>query len=106
MIRRPGAGPMRASVPNLDTTRAGWLPSHYPMTGHWFGKRTHSEGRLIVSDLHFSEADERQARRAAVGSFVGAVIDWYDFILYGLIAALVFNSEFFPNVSPRSEERR
>ncbi|KOS57510.1 shikimate transporter [Rhodococcus rhodochrous] len=44
--------------------------------------------------------DERQARRAAFGSFVGAVIDWYDFILYGLVAALVFNKEFFPNVSP------
>ncbi|MFJ3667235.1 shikimate transporter [Streptomyces sp. NPDC090106] len=40
------------------------------------------------------------ARRAALGSFAGAVIDWYDFILYGLVAALVFNKEFFPNVSP------
>ncbi|MFJ2112387.1 shikimate transporter [Streptomyces sp. NPDC087850] len=44
--------------------------------------------------------DEGQARRAAFGSFAGAVIDWYDFILYGLVAALVFNTEFFPDVSP------
>ncbi len=48
----------------------------------------------------FSRADERRARRAALGSFTGAVIDWYDFILYGIVAALVFNTEFFPNVSP------
>ncbi|MCF7549330.1 shikimate transporter [Pseudonocardia sp. WMMC193] len=48
----------------------------------------------------FTAEDNRKARRAALGSFAGAVIDWYDFILYGLVAALVFNSEFFPNVSP------
>ncbi|WP_433762334.1 shikimate transporter [Nocardia sp. CA-135398] len=48
----------------------------------------------------FTDADDRQARRAALGSFVGAVLDWYDFLLYGLVAALVFNSEFFPKVSP------
>ncbi|CAK9887032.1 MAG: Inner membrane metabolite transport protein YhjE [Candidatus Erwinia impunctatus] len=41
-----------------------------------------------------------QARRAAWGSFVGAVVDWYDFLLYGIVAALVFNTEFFPQISP------
>ncbi|MBN3727880.1 shikimate transporter [Burkholderia sp. Ac-20379] len=41
-----------------------------------------------------------QARKAAIGSFVGAVVDWYDFLLYGIVAALVFNAEFFPKVSP------
>lgn len=41
-----------------------------------------------------------QARKAALGSFVGAVVDWYDFLLYGIVAALVFNTEFFPKVSP------
>ncbi len=58
-------------------------------------------GRDIgMSDHAFTPAAEKQARRAALSSFVGAVIDWYDFLLYGLVAALVFNSEFFPNVSP------
>lgn len=46
-----------------------------------------------VSSLH-------RARRAALGSFAGAVVDWYDFLLYGITAALVFNREFFPQVSP------
>ena len=41
-----------------------------------------------------------RARRAALGSFAGAVVDWYDFLLYGITAALVFNREFFPQISP------
>lgn len=41
-----------------------------------------------------------RARRAAWGSFVGAVVDWYDFLLYGIVSALVFNTEFFPQISP------
>ncbi|WP_070105811.1 shikimate transporter [Burkholderia plantarii] len=41
-----------------------------------------------------------QARKAALGSFVGAVVDWYDFLLYGIVAALVFNAAFFPKVGP------
>lgn len=41
-----------------------------------------------------------RARRAAWGSFAGAVVDWYDFLLYGITAALVFNHEFFPQISP------
>ncbi|PWW11646.1 shikimate transporter [Mangrovibacter plantisponsor] len=41
-----------------------------------------------------------RAKRAAWGSFAGAVVDWYDFLLYGITAALVFNHEFFPQISP------
>lgn len=46
-----------------------------------------------------------RARRAALGSFAGAVVDWYDFLLYGITAALVFNREFFPQVSPAMGKR-
>lgn len=57
------------------------------------------------STLATSRPDEQtpslhRARRAAWGSFAGAVVDWYDFLLYGITAALVFNSEFFPQVDP------
>ncbi|HGM5493397.1 TPA: shikimate transporter [Serratia fonticola] len=51
----------------------------------------------ITSSTQHSQS---RARRAAWGSFVGAVVDWYDFLLYGIVAALVFNTEFFPQVSP------
>lgn len=50
-----------------------------------------------------AEADGRRsqrAKKAAWGSFVGAVVDWYDFLLYGITAALVFNSQFFPSDNP------
>ncbi|MEB3755002.1 shikimate transporter [Acinetobacter sp. MD2(2019)] len=43
---------------------------------------------------------EKRARQAAFSSFIGAVVDWYDFLLYGIVAALVFKSQFFPSVSP------
>ncbi|WP_028229231.1 shikimate transporter [Paraburkholderia ferrariae] len=51
-------------------------------------------------DASAARRSPSQARRAAIGSFVGAVVDWYDFLLYGIVAALVFNSAFFPKVSP------
>ncbi|WP_030596658.1 shikimate transporter [Streptomyces fulvoviolaceus] len=40
------------------------------------------------------------AKRAAVASFMGAVVDWYDFFLYGIVAGLLFGDLFFPGASP------
>ncbi|WP_128374818.1 shikimate transporter [Streptomyces cavernae] len=37
---------------------------------------------------------------AAIGSFVGAVADWYDFFLYGIVAGLLFDELFFPAADP------
>ncbi|OEV28702.1 shikimate transporter [Streptomyces nanshensis] len=42
----------------------------------------------------------RKQTRAAIGSSIGAVVEWYDFLLYGIVAAIVFNEAFFPGVSP------
>lgn len=39
-------------------------------------------------------------RQVCVATLVGGVIEWYDFALYGLVAALVFNKLFFPSVDP------
>jgi len=38
--------------------------------------------------------------RVAFASFVGTAIEWYDFFLFGAAATLVFNAQFFPNLSP------
>ena len=45
-----------------------------------------------------SISQEKRARKAALSSFVGAVVDWYDFLLYGIVAALIFKDQFFPSI--------
>ena len=39
-------------------------------------------------------------RRTIVASMVGTTIEWYDFNIYGAVAALVFSKIFFPSVDP------
>jgi MFS family permease len=43
-----------------------------------------------------------QRRRAVIASTVGTTIEWYDFFLYGTMAALVFPKVFFPGGSAYS----
>ena len=42
----------------------------------------------------------REAKRVAIGSSVGAVIETYDFIGFGTAAALYFGTAFFPTGDP------
>jgi metabolite-proton symporter len=39
-------------------------------------------------------------RRVMIASAIGTTVEWYDFLLYGTAAALVFNKVFFPNSDP------
>lgn len=59
------------------------------------------DSTLISARRNEETPSLNRARRAALGSFAGAVVDWYDFLLYGITAALVFNREFFPPDQPR-----
>jgi metabolite-proton symporter len=42
----------------------------------------------------------QQLFRAVVASAVGTAVEWYDFFLYGVAAALVFPQRFFPQSDP------
>ena len=54
-----------------------------------------------VAAVPLSDFDHRaQLRRAVIASTVGTTIEWYDFLLYGQMAALVFAKLFFPSSDP------
>ncbi|OMH37098.1 MFS transporter [Tersicoccus sp. Bi-70] len=47
-----------------------------------------------------TEKTPRDARRASLGSYLGATLEWYDFILYSTAAALIFPAVFFSGIDP------
>jgi len=44
--------------------------------------------------------DKQRIRSVVFASSIGTIIEWYDFLIYGMAAALVFNKLFFPNIDP------
>lgn len=43
---------------------------------------------------------KKDARRASLGSYLGATLEWYDFALYSTASALIFPKVFFGDVDP------
>jgi MFS family permease len=54
-----------------------------------------------IAVTRLSDTEHRsQLRRALIASTVGTTIEWYDFLLYGQVTALVFGKLFFPKSDP------
>ncbi len=49
---------------------------------------------------HEDDGAKKSPRMAALASWIGSVLEYYDFFIYGTAAALVFGKVFFPDADP------
>ena len=60
-------------------------------------RRTPTRQGTAMTHPHFSRT---QLRRAVLSSYLGSVIEYYDFLLYATASAVVFNKVFFSDLDP------
>lgn len=51
-------------------------------------------------ETHDSELNSSAMRKVVAGSFAGALLEWYDFFIFGTAAGIVFGPLFFPQSDP------
>lgn len=56
--------------------------------------------RVATQESSAPATSPREQRRVLVSSFLGSLIEWYDFYLYGIASAVVLNVLFFPSFDP------
>ena len=44
--------------------------------------------------------DAAQTRKIVIAAYIGTALEWYDFFLFGTVAAIVFAPLFFPGQRP------
>lgn len=59
----------------------------------------------VITDSNIAPAQAQagqpeMARRAVAGATVGTALEWFDFALYGVVAATIFPKLFFPSLDP------
>jgi MHS family shikimate/dehydroshikimate transporter-like MFS transporter len=53
-----------------------------------------------MNTLTHKNAQSTARRRVIIASFAGALLEWYDFFIFGTAAGLVFGPLFFPQENP------
>jgi MFS transporter, MHS family, shikimate and dehydroshikimate transport protein len=56
--------------------------------------------RMTTTAAAARETISAPNKRMLVSCFLGTTIEWYDFLIYGFLAPLVFNRLFFPDLDP------
>ncbi|WP_133066472.1 MFS transporter [Brevibacterium aurantiacum] len=51
-----------------------------------------------MADSEAARKSAKESRRASLGSYVGATLEWYDFSIYATASALIFPAVFFSDV--------
>jgi len=59
-----------------------------------------SEGVKSMSVIADARSDPAVLRRAIAAGFVGTVIEWYDFIIFGTVSVIAFSKVFYPEQTP------
>src|ERR1700719_472722 len=65
------------------------------------GRDVRTMDAIDVYPSRMSDSEHRAClRRAVIASTVGTTIEWYDFLLYGVVTGLVFGKVYFPGTDP------
>src|SRR6478609_3948670 len=89
------------SVRNMN--RLGSAPPALRITaaGHRFNGASMSQPVAPPAEPSTATHDkDRARRRAMISSYLGTTVEYYDFLLYGTAASLVFPTLFFHELSP------
>jgi MFS transporter, MHS family, shikimate and dehydroshikimate transport protein len=54
----------------------------------------------LISHVESPDEKTTEIKRIVVSSIIGTAVEWYDFLIYGMASALVFNKLFFPLSDP------
>src|SRR5688572_29566091 len=82
-----------------------WRVLGHATTERHNGLATHTQDPVmsysaVAQEVLPKTATPSEVKRVVFASSIGTIIEWYDFLIYGTAAALVFNRLFFPADDP------